>query len=103
MATNELEKNNAKLEKWHFMHVVIITMIKFTVISHCSGNMAIEFGFPGTYKKGFFSACKKHSMKIIRKNSRKSGKTPFSVNHAVILKKVISEKNVLPVQPDCFF
>ncbi len=32
-------------------YVVILAMFKFTVIKGCAGHMAIDFGFPGTYKR----------------------------------------------------
>ena len=32
-------------------YVVILAMFKFTVIKDCAGHMAIDFGFPGTYKR----------------------------------------------------
>ena len=49
-ASLNLKKINAKLGKMTF-YVVILAISKFTVISHCAGHMAIEFGFPGTYKR----------------------------------------------------
>ena len=45
-----LKKINAKLGKMTF-YVVIWAISEFTVISHCAGHMAIEFGFPGTNKR----------------------------------------------------